>query len=476
MDIVQDIYDKTLNLFNEITQIPRCSKHEEKIREWVKNKATEYGLNFKEDKIGNIIIYVPATNSDFDKSSQSYILQGHMDMVCNKLENSNHDFTKDPIQTYTEDNWLKAKETTLGADNGIAIAMSFAIATSNIKHGPLELLFTVDEETGLTGASALEEGILKGLNLINVDSEDEGVITIGCAGSVDIKISKKYQEKAINQDGIQINIQGGKGGHSGVDIHKKIANTNILIARILNKLEPLDVQISEIKGGTAHNGITGTTKASIYVKNIEEAKKIIEEMKSIIKNEYGTVEPKLDITYETVNISKAINQTDSQEIIKTMLFIPHGILTMSGDVKGLVETSNNFAIIKVVNGKAEFISMARSSINTQRDFVINLMKLIANNINAKFETGSKTSAWKPNPNSKLLERAVNKFKQLTDKEPNVEAIHAGLECAAIGSKHQGMEMISIGPTIKNAHTPKEMLYLPSVKTTIKWILEIIQPG
>ena len=472
MSTAQEIYQKSLKLFKEINQIPRCSKHEEKIRAWVKEKAKEYNLEIKEDQAGNIIIYIPSTVSE--KSAYDYVLQGHMDMVCNKKDDSTHDFSKDSIQTYVEDNWLKAKETTLGADNGIAIAIMLAIANSKVKHTGLELLFTVDEETGLTGASKLENNVLQGKYLINIDSEDEGVITIGCAGNIDATIEKKYSTKSINKTGLRIVIKGGKGGHSGVDIHQKIANTNILMARLLKEISnKASIQLSQITGGVAHNAISTNTEASFYTEDISQAKQIIDKFSKIISFEYKTSEPNLKITTDKIRINDVLNTEDTIEIINTMLLVPHGILSMSNDVEGLVETSNNFAVATLDNGKLYLESMARSSINTQRDYVADVLQSLSQMIKAKFKISAFSSAWEPDTSSSLLKRAIEKYVKLNKKEPIVEAIHAGLECAVIGEKHKGMEMISIGPTIKGAHTPEERLYLPSVKTTIEWILEII---
>ena len=472
MSTAQEIYQKSLELFKEINQIPRCSKHEEKIRAWIKEKAQEYDLNFKEDEAGNIIIYIPATVSK--ESTYDYVLQGHMDMVCNKKDDSRHDFSKDSIQTYIEDDWLKAKETTLGADNGIAIAIMLAIANSKVKHTGLELLFTVDEETGLTGASKLEDNALRGKYLINIDSEDEGVITIGCAGNIDAKIEKKYASNSINNAGLKVIINGGKGGHSGVDIHQKIANTNILMARLLKAISnKTTVQLSTITGGIAHNAIPTKTEASFCVEDISQAKQIINEFSRVIGFEYKTSDPNLKITTEDIYINDALNAEDTVEVINTMLLVPHGILSMSNDVEGLVETSNNFAVAKLNHGKLYLESMARSSINTQRDYVVTILQSLSQMIKAKFKVSAFSSAWEPDTSSSLLKRAIEKYIKLNKKEPIVEAIHAGLECAVIGEKHKGMEMISIGPTIKGAHTPEERLYLPSVKTTIEWILEII---
>lgn len=474
MSTAQEIYQKSLELFKEINKIPRCSKHEEKIREWVKRKAKEYNLKYKEDKTGNIIIYIPSTVST--KSTYDYVLQGHMDMVCNKKDDSTHDFSKDPIQTYVEDDWLKAKETTLGADNGIAIAIMLAIANSKVKHAGLEVLLTVDEETGLIGASKLENNVLHGKYLINIDSEDEGVITIGCAGNIDATIEKKYPTNSINKTGLRVVINGGKGGHSGVDIHQKIANTNILMARLLKKIsDKTTIQLSTITGGVAHNAISTKTEASFYVEDISQAEQIISEFSKIISFEYKTSEPNLKITSQEIHINDVLSTEDTIEILNTALLVPHGILSMSSDVAGLVETSNNFAVIKLDHGELYLESMARSSINTQRDYVAAVLQSLSQMINAKFKVSAFSSAWEPDTSSSLLKRAIEKYIKLNKKEPIVEAIHAGLECAVIGEKHKGMEMISIGPTIKGAHTPEERLYLPSVKTTIEWILEIISP-
>jgi dipeptidase D len=473
-----------ISIFNELNEIPRGSGNEKAISDWLCKWALYNSFNYTQDAQNNVVIEIPGTGK-FRESQpgEGYILQGHMDMVCQKTEDSTHDFFKDPIISIEKDGWLMTNgQTTLGADNGIGIAMALAIVLDKeIEHLPLELLFTVDEEQGLVGALNLSKDILKARKLINIDSEDEGVITIGCAGSRDTTFTKKYvTKKSIPEEMIicEISISGGKGGHSGIMIQNKIANAHVINARLLDLLiGQFDINLISWFGGKFRNAIPGESKTQILVDKADFSKieKVVKDFGRTISNEYQTVEPNLSINITQISNenAKVLLNVDTREVINTVLSIPHGVLGMSNEVSGLVETSNNLAVVELNNGKLEIKTMHRSSVYSRLDEVTAKLNAIGKLINAEITHGNASPPWQPDANSNLLKSISETYERLYNKKPIVEAIHAGLECGVIGEKYPGMEMVSIGPTIQGAHTPKEKLELKSVELVGKWILEII---
>ncbi|MCK9368546.1 beta-Ala-His dipeptidase [Candidatus Dojkabacteria bacterium] len=470
------LVEKTIEIFKEISKIPRCSGDEKAIGEWLIEWANKNSFESKKDETGNVVIHVPASKG-YEKTA-GFVLQGHMDMVGQKTTGSNHDFAKDSIVPIIEGDWIHAKDTTLGADNGIAMALMLTIAKEEkIPHPKLELLMTVDEERGLSGATNLSKDLLSEKMLINLDSEEEGEITIGSAGGQDTMIEKSYSTKKGSGSVFEIEISGGKGGHSGVEIDKKIANTNILLGRFLKSLsENSRMQLIAISGGSIHNGIPNSSMCQILLKNSKYLKKAKKEFEEIVFNgEYKGVEPslKLKVIEKNVKNFNYINSSDTKEIISLILAIPHGVLGMSEEVKGLVETSNNFAIMKLENGQFLIHCMNRSSVNSRIIEMTNRLESISNLASTKFSKGNSSFAWKPDTSSKLLKKVKEKYMKLYKKEPIVKAIHAGLECGTIGEKYSGMEMLSIGPTILGAHTPDEKLYIPSLEIIINWVIAIL---
>jgi len=452
--------------FEEICKIPRCSKHEEKIAEYIIEVAKQHGLEVEKDDVGNVIARKKANGYD---NAPMVTLQCHMDMVCEKNKDVEHDFSKDPIQPYVDGEWVKAKGTTLGADNGIGLAMCLALMEiKDAKHGPLEFLFTVDEETGLTGAFGLKKEFIKGKLLINLDSEDFGVIYIGCAGGGNstIKLPLKFEE--VDKEGLRITVKGLKGGHSGIEIDKGRANSIKLLARILYNI---NARVSKIEGGDKHNAIPREAMAEVVAG--EDAIEKIKELEAAFRNEYSRTEPNLKVEVEKCRITKVLDGETNEKLIKLLMSLPHGVLAMSQEVEGLVETSTNLATIRM-DGEATIVMSSRSSINSALDAVMQSIRCMAELAKASVEEGSKYPGWKPNLDSRLLKIASDAFKELYGKEPEKKAIHAGLETGVIGDLTGINEIISIGPQIEHPHSPDERVHVKSVEEFWKYLLHLLE--
>jgi len=458
-----------LDIFEEINTIPRKSKNEEQISNWLVDWAKSHNFEVNQDKVLNVYMSIPATPGR--ENDKTVVLQGHMDMVCEKTPDSSHDFTRDAIKHIVEGEWLHGDNTTLGADNGIAIAIALAIATdASVSRPPLELLFTVDEETGLNGAVNLEGDFLKGRVLLNLDSEDEGVFTIGCAGGRDVEIKLDLQiEASITQDAcFRLAVDGLRGGHSGVDIHEQRENANVLMARLLSSLiKEIDgVCVSEISGGSAHNAIPRNAAATVFVPSqCRDAFREIfagtaEKLHAVARS---SGDKDVEISLKETNGQNVIyTSKDTMRLINLLNALPHGVMKMSIDIEGLVETSTNFATIGLENGTVTISTSQRSSVASQLDWIVSRVESVAVLAGAPYHTNEGYPGWEPDPGSELLAVCKNVFKALYSREPHVEAIHAGLECGLIGAKFSDMDMISFGPTIKNPHSPQEKLHLPSV--------------
>lgn len=471
---MEDITTKILEYFKNLSAIPRTSGNEQAIRAYLVNWAKENDLPVKEDETGNVCITVPATNGMENKPG--YILQGHMDMVGQKTKESTFDFLTDPILTKVEGDYLVPNQpTTLGADNGIAIAMMQYIALNMPSHPSLELLLTVDEEMGLTGAQELQPGFITNKLLLNLDSEEDNTITIGCAGSTTARITKAYEVEKKNVNTFKVSIRGGVGGHSGADIHKNIANCIKLVTHYLLSLPNDTLQIASISGGTVRNGIPTDCEAVFTCsKSFEDIEKTITEFKDNVKGQYGDMEKnmKVEITQANGEYSLFSNH-DTKEILNLLNTIPHGVLGMSFDVEGLVETSNNLAIVDIKEGKLDIIGMLRSSVYDRIKETETIYTSIVELFNGNIEFSERSVPWKPNIQSQLLQTSKEAYKKLYSEYPKIGAIHAGLECGVIGDKYEGMDMISIGPNVSGCHTPDERLHIPSIKKIYNWIEEII---
>jgi dipeptidase D len=455
------------NRFYEITQVPRPSKKEEKILKYLKNWADDNNFPYKQDKVGNLVVNIPASSSMEDYPT--IVLQGHVDMVCEMNKGNKHDFDNDPLILKQKNGWIKAEGTTLGADNGIGLAAGMAVSEDgSAMHGPLELLFTVDEETGLTGADNLQPEFIKGKYLLNLDSEEDGIFYIGCAGGIDTtgKFDIEKEPATKNVTSYELLIAGLKGGHSGSEINLGKANAIKVLARTLDALKSIDYSVAHISGGLLSNAIPREAEAVILF-NPSDEKKALEIVNDICENivsEYKTVDGDLKIILKKLNkhFPDVFTKPFTVNLINVILAMPHGVLEMSQDIPGLVETSTNLASIKTENGKVIIGTSQRSSIDSAIQYV-------ANSVNSVFVLGrghAKTSdgypGWKPNLNSKILKLSHNVYKQLFGSEPEIKAIHAGLECGILGNKYPGIDMVSFGPTITGAHSPDEGVEIKTV--------------
>ncbi len=454
--------------FDEIRKIPRCSKNEGRIREYVIKFAREKGLEYEVDEVGNVLIRKKATPGH--EGAPGVVLQAHLDMVCEKNSDVDFDFEKDAIRVKREDGWITADGTTLGADNGIGVAAALAVLEDDsIVHGPLEVLLTVDEETGLTGASNLKPNWLRGKYLLNLDSEDEGVFFIGCAGGRDTVFKIPVSRKKLQGEAFEIKVSGLKGGHSGVDIHLQRGNAIRILARVLYEID--GVEIAEIHGGNKRNAIPREAEATVFASE-DRVKKAVDKVLAEVREELKYSDPEVKIEYSPSQAGQAI--AESKRIIDFLMSLPHGVLAMSLAMEGLVETSTNLAVIKTEDKEVEVVESSRSSINSSLDFVCKQLKALGDLAGAQTHQPPGYPGWTPNPDSELLRKMKEVYKRLFGKEPQVTAIHAGLETGIIGKNYPDMEMISFGPTIKFPHSPDEKVEIASVEKFWKLLVETLK--
>lgn len=468
--------ERILELFNQLNQIPRCSGNEAGVCSWLTGIAKENGFTYKEDVVGNLVISVPA--SPGYENAPVIILQGHMDMVCEKSDDCKHDFNVDPIISLEKGDWLYADNTTLGADNGIAIAMALAVVLDpSIAHPPLELLFTVREEVGLWGVKDLSADFLEGRVLLNLDSEQEGTFIVGSAGGVTTEISIPLEtNKPAYEKALTLQISGCRGGHSGVDAHKHFANAIKLLARTLIKISKItNLQIIDLKGGTAHNALPRNAEATISFpsENLKEISEIIANCEIAFINEYAETDPEIRVQASTAIPNSGLSEEASLSLIQVLNAYPTGVEEMSAKIPGFVETSSNLASVSLNKSKADIVishrSVVMSKMEELTDRIFSITKL-AGGI-ARIE--SEYVSWEPNTNSQLLAVSKQAFLRLFDHEPVVEMIHAGLECSVIGDIYPGMDVISIGVTIENPHSPTERMYIPSIDKVWRLLLSIL---
>jgi len=480
MSVIENLEPKLLwKHFDEIRKIPHCSKHEDKIRNYILDFAKQHGLKSKTDKPGNVVISKPASSGMEDRPV--VILQSHMDMVCEKNSDVAHDFTKDPIKLKLKGDILTADGTTLGADDGIGVATTLAILEDKtLKHGSVEALFTVDEETGLTGAFALKSDMLTGKIMFNIDSEDFGVITVGCAGGGDSKISLplKTQPTVGNVVSMLIKISGLRGGHSGVDAHEQRGNAVKLLARILWKTsQNHDFYLTDIKGGDKHNAIPRESNTKVSISSTDR-KKFISDLKAEEKDileEIKPIDPNFKMEIEDIEkLDTALGKDSQVKLLNLLHGLPHGVDKMSYDIPGLVETSTNLATVSLDGNNALIGLSSRSSIMSALQDFRDRIHAIATLSGAKITEETPYPGWKPNLKSNLLALSKKIFKEMYGEEPTVEAIHAGLECGIIGEKFPGMDMISIGPTIKYPHSPEEQVHISTVDKFYKYVLKLLE--
>ena len=471
--------EKVLHFFREITRIPRESGHEEKMVAYLQAFAKERGLECKTDKVGNVMIAKPASKGYEDRPT--VVLQGHTDMVCEKKSTSNFDFSKDPIHFVIEDGWMVAHDTTLGADNGIGVASAMAVLDDDaIAHPRVECLFTVSEETGLDGARAVKKGFITGKTLINLDDEDEGYFCVGCAGGMDTVGTFTYREKKLAPGAVvtKFTLGGGLGGHSGDDIDKGRFNGVQQAARFLNEIWPLNVDLCSIIAGNKRNAIArgGQVIVAIPARNEEKVVAVFNDLAARLKAEYAVTDPGLYFHAEPVSRPAcAIDRATAGRVIRALLSIPHGVVAMSADIPGLIETSTNLASVRMDSGHKIVVgTMQRSSVNSQRVFLSQRVAAVLELAGAKVKHSDGYPGWKPNMNSHVKDVCVASYKKLFGREPVVRAIHAGLECGLFTEKFPDMDMIAFGPTLRGVHAPGEKLDLASLDRFWAVLLDVLK--
>ena len=486
--------NKVFDIFSEICKVPRPSKHEEQISRWLQDFAVSHGIECVADEAMNVIMRVPATPGYEDH--EGVILQAHMDMVCEKNGDVQHDFMRDPIETYIDGEWLKAKGTTLGGDDGIGISMALAAITdSDLPHPAIECLFTVDEETGLTGAMKLQDGMLRSKRLINLDSEDDGQIFIGCAGGIDTLAKMHYEpvsvsEAVCQQSGlcsvspqggllaVKLRVSGLLGGHSGDDINKGRANANQLIVWFLARIWPqTDIQLASINGGNLRNAIAREAEAVLTVPMSYKEQIRIEWNHFVAQMEgvFGEVEKDMRLDLETCDMPDTFIPSDkAYRLVMALCECPHGMIAMSKEMPGLVESSTNLASIKMKEGYIEINTSQRSSIEASKHHLKWAVEQALSLACDEVTHGDGYPGWAPNPNSPLLEVVKKAYTDLFKAEPKVLAIHAGLECGLFLEKYPYLDMVSIGPQMYGVHSPQERLSIPSTERCYNWLCQTLK--
>ena len=467
--------------FSEICKIPRGSGNEKQISNYLTREGKKLGLEVVQDEHYNVLIKKKATPGY--ENAPTVIIQGHMDMVCEKNKGTDHDFKKDPIKLRVEGNYLYATDTTLGADNGIAVAMGLALlASDNIVHPPLEVVFTADEEESMNGAMNLKGDLFKGSYIINLDSEEEGTITVSCAGGVTALVTIEKEFKDVNSKvAFNIDVKGLLGGHSGMEINKQRANSNILMGRILNHLlnhANINLDLVQISGGAKNNAIPREADAVILIdeKDEERLKEELNKISNIFKNEFKTSDPKIEILCEKSHktYNEALKDDIRDKIIATIILMPSGIQTMSMDIENLVESSTNLGVIN--NNKDNFLFefATRSSVKSLKDEINNKMSLLCKTLDVKLLLEDDYPEWEYAKDSKLEEICINTYEELTGQKPEISAIHAGLECGLLLDAIKGAQAVSIGPNLYDVHTPNEHLDIKSTNRTWNYLLAILK--
>ncbi len=466
--------------FAEIAAIPHGSKNEAAIAKYVMETAKRLGLTARQDKAGSVLVRKPA--SPGREHAPSVCLQGHLDMVCEKRPDKQHDFLKDPLELQRVGGYITANGTTLGADNGIAVATCLAIMEDKtLTHGPLEFLFTVDEETGLTGASNLQPGFLESKILLNLDSEEEGELYVGCAGGRDTHATwpVEWEDAPAGATPLRIKVSGLRGGHSGLEIDKNRGNAVKIVNRLVVAAAEHGARLSKLNGGNKHNAIPRDAEAVVYVpKNqLDAAKAAVQTLGEAIKAEVASVEPGASIEVSEIKgarAGKVMKRGLQKKITLTIAALPHGVMKMSSDIPELVETSTNVAVVTTDRKGVSIVTSQRSSVDSE-------IKEVAQTVGSVFELGGAEvnqsdgyPGWKPNLDSPILKVAQDTYKQMFGKEPAVKAVHAGLECGIIGEKYPGMDMVSFGPTMSGVHSPDEKLEIDTVPKFYGFLLGILK--
>lgn len=463
------------NFFADLNAIPRPSKREQRIAQWVRDFGNRQGLEVLNDDFGNIIIKKPA--SPGREKSPVTILQGHLDMVHSKNADVNFDFETQGIDMYIDGDWVRARGTTLGADNGLGVAAILAVlASKDISHPALEALFTLDEEQGLGGAKNLGHGLLKGKVLLNLDTEEDHVLTIGCAGGIDTLIDWKYKEDAAPENGsaFSVKVSNLQGGHSGMDIHRGRANANKMLARVLMACVPAGLRIAGVDGGNLRNEIPREATAVVVVRNAKRFQKLLLAATKEIATEFRTVEPKLSVTAtEAPKPETVMRRADQAKFLNAIRAVHNGVFRMSPEIPSLVEASTNLSRIKLGDGQLRVESLQRSSVESSKADVAAAFRAPFDLLGATVETANEYPGWKPNPSSKVVTKMAGIYKDMFGEAPLIEACHAGLECGIIGQAYAGLDMVSFGPLIMGAHSPDERASISSFQKFWKYYVAVL---
>ncbi|TVZ60138.1 dipeptidase D [Flavobacteriaceae bacterium MAR_2010_105] len=467
------------NKFADLNAVPRPSKKEERVIQFMKDFGKRLGLETQEDKVGNVIIKKPATPGMEDR--KTVVMQSHLDMVHQKNNDTVFDFETQGIDMYIDGDWVRAKGTTLGADNGLGVATIMAVLEStDIAHPAIEALFTIDEETGMTGAKGLEAGLLSGDILLNLDTEEDDEIGVGCAGGLDVTATRSYKEEETPEfkTGFEITVKGLNGGHSGMDIHKGLGNANKIMNRLLfDGFENYGLRIAEINGGSLRNAIPRESRAIVAIDDMH-SETFITEMKDLannIKTELKTMEPKLEILISPIETPKHIMELGVQEGLTRALYAAHnGVYRMSADIPELVETSNNIAKVVVKDGEIKVACLTRSSVETSKRDLANALRATFELTGCEVEFSGDYPGWTPNMESPILKVLTQIYKDLNGQDAHVAACHAGLECGILGTNYPTMDMISFGPNIRGAHSPDERAQISSVQKYWEFVLKILK--
>ena len=477
---IKDLQPKVVwDNFYGLTRVPRPSKHEEKVIEYLLEWGKNHGIQAEKDAAGNVIMRAPATPGM--EKRRGVILQGHMDMVPQKTGDSKHDFLTDPITTLVEGDWLTADRTTLGADNGIGVALALSVLEDKgVKHGPVEVLVTRDEETGMTGANGLKPGVLKGDILINLDSEDEGELCVGCAGGLDAEADFRYRTVASPEGfvGYTLTVKGLQGGHSGMDISLYRANANKVVARILLPLmEKHGVKLVSFTGGSLRNAIPFEACAEILVPDaaVKAVKKVVDEVFGQIKAEFAESDPSASMQFvKTAAAPRYIGDKVALAVVKALLACPSGVIRMSRTMEGLTETSINMAIVRTEKGHITIHSLMRSAVDSAKAALADRVRCIFEAAGATVAFKGGYSGWTPKLDTPMNKVMMEQFKKVHGREMKIMATHGGLECAIMGAKYPNWEMVSVGPTIRYPHSPDERLDIPSVARTWDYLKAVLE--
>lgn len=480
MNILQNLEPKSVfKYFEEISQIPRGSGNEKSISDYLVSVAKKLNLEVIQDKALNVIIKKPGTEGY--ENSETVILQGHMDMVCEKNKGTDHDFQKDPLKLRVVDDMVYATDTTLGADNGIAVAYALAILEStDIPHPPIEVLITTDEETGMSGAMAISKEHINGKILLNLDNEEEGHLLVSCAGGIRSKhtLNVTLEDAGDYNNFLHIAVRGLKGGHSGMEINKERGNSNKIMGRILKSLLSLDYKLVSVNGGSKNNAIPREADAIIALKSegVAKAKELINNWNPILLNELKTQDPGVNISIleNTENVEKVLTKESTEKTVNLLYLIPNGINSNSVEIKNLVESSTNLGVVTTEGNKVEFDSAIRSSVASLKDEIVLRSKTIAELIGADFETTAGYPEWQYDNESKVRGICQDVYKRMYGKDAKIVAIHAGVECGLFNEKLGKLDMISFGPDLYDVHTPQEHMSITSVKNVWDYLLEVLK--